>query len=462
MTLLIRNGEVVTSAGRSVRDILCEGERIAKIERGIEPPAGAEIIEASGKYVFPGFIDSHCHVYLPLKAVCTKDTYETASRAALLGGTTCLIDFCSPERDQDPLDALAIWDSKSRGQSACDFTYHLAVVRYDARIENQLREVVRRGITSFKVYLAYKGSVNIADSDLAKTLALARELGVVVMGHCEDAEVVDRLQNALIAEGKTGPEWHYHSRPPQVEAEGTRHFLEMAGRAGTRVCVAHLSCGEALREAMAARERGVDVFVETLVSFLLLDKTYAERPEFEGAKYVVSPPLRDKTNQAILWKALADGTINTLSTDHCPFDFASQKILGRNDFTKIPNGMPTIEDRVNLLFTHGVAEGRISLERFVDVASTAPARLYGLYPRKGTIEPGSDADLVVYDPNHRGTIRAQTQSMNVDYNPFEGWTIRGRPETVTVRGEVVVRAGAFVGTRGRGQFIARQPGGGGV
>ncbi len=456
MSVLIRNGEIVTATERYRADVFCEGEQVTRIGQGLDAPPGATVIDAEGKYVFPGFVDAHVHAYLPLKDVCSKDTYATASRAALVGGTTCFVDFVSPEREESPLAALERWDAKSRDQSACDYSYHMAVTRFDAQVERELREIVGRGIASFKIYLAYKGSVNISDGELAGVLRLARELGVVVMGHCEDAEEIDRLQKNLLAEGRTGPEWHYHSRPPEIEAAGTRHFLDLAAQAGARAYVVHLSCEEALREALAARQRGVRVWIETLISFLLLDKTYAERPDFEGAKYVVSPPLREKKNQDVLWQALADGTIQALSTDHAPFDFQGQKTLGKDDFTKIPNGMPTIQDRVNLLYTYGVKTGRLDLQSFVDVAATQPARIFGLYPGKGTIQVGSDADLVVYDPGCPGTISARGQLMNVDYNPFEGWAIAGRPQVVTVRGEIAVHDGLFVGRAGRGKFVARE------
>lgn len=458
MSLLIRNGIIITAGAKYEGDVFCEGEQITRIGRGLEVPAGATVIDAAGKLVMPGFVDPHVHVYLPLKTVCSKDTYETASRAALVGGTTCFIDFCSPNRNELPLHALDVWHEKSEGKSACDYSFHMAVTRNDRETEQQLREVVRRGVTSFKVYLAYKDSVNLPDRELVPTLRLAAELGVMTMGHCEDAEAIDRLQKQLIAEGKTGPEWHYHSRPPSMEAAGTKHFASLARETGARAYVVHLSCEESLQAALVERDLGADLRIETLTSYLLLDKSYAERANFEGAKYIVSPPLREKRNQAILWEALKSGVIHTVGTDHAPFDFATQKQLGRDDFTKIPNGMPTLEDRVNLLFTYGVLEGRIDLQRMVDVASTQPAKLFGLYPKKGAIQVGSDADLVVYDPAFEQKISARTQSMNVDYNPFEGWTIKGRPDVVTVRGEVAVQGGRFVGRIGRGRFIARRAG----
>ena len=458
MSLLVKGGTVVTAEKIFPADVFCEKEQITRVGPNLDAPAGATVIDAEGKYVFPGFIDPHVHVYLPLKTTCSKDTYETASRAALMGGTTCFIDFCTPERGQDPRAALDLWDSKSEGKSFCDYSYHLAVTWFDARAASLIREVILRGIPSFKIYLAYKGSVNIADDELAGVLKLAKDNGVLTMGHCEDADAVDALQKKLVAEGRKGPQWHYVSRPPDIEARGTKHFLEAAAKVGAPAYVVHLSCEEALREAVAARRSGGKVWIETLISFLLLDKSYAEFPDFEGAKYVVSPPLREKKNQDVLWAALLEGTVNVVASDHAPFDFARQKSLGRDDFTKIPNGMPTLEDRVNLLFTFGYKEKRIDLRRFVDAASTTPARLFGLYPRKGAVQAGSDADLVIYDPNYVGTISHRTHHMNVDYNPFEGFVVRGRPSTVVVRGRIAVREGRFVGTTGWGRFVPRTAG----
>jgi dihydropyrimidinase len=278
-----------------------------------------------------------------------------------------------------------------------------------------------------------------------------------VAAHCENETLVAERQQELLAAGLTGPEQHYESRPPIVEAEGVHHLLTFAQLTGAHVYIVHLSCEEALREALAARLRGVHVSIETLIQYLLLDRTAAERGDFEGAKFVMSPPLREKSNQAVLWNALRSGLINTVATDHAPFDFKGQKELGRSDFTKIPNGIPALEDRVNLLYTQGVKTGRLDLQTFVDVASTNAARLFGLYPRKGTIQPGADADLVVYDPDYSGTISAARQTMNLDYSAFEGWPITGRPSVVTVRGEIAARDGQFVGRPERGQFLKRQP-----
>jgi dihydropyrimidinase len=456
MSLLIKNGEIVTPSERYVADIYCDDETITRIDRNIEPLSHTEVIDASGKFVFPGFIDPHVHIYLPFMGTFAKDTHETASRAALVGGTTTFIEMICPGRNEKPLEAFELWLGKAEGRSACDFTFHMGVTRYDGETESDFQEIVGRGISSFKVFLAYKGAFGITDEELYRTLRLAKNLGVITTAHCENADLVLELQKKLLAEGKTGPEWHYWSRPPIVEAEGVHHLMTFAEMTGAHVYTVHTSCEESLREATTGAERGVHVWVETLIQYLLLDRTDAEKPDFEGAKNVMSPPLRDKKNQEVMWNGLRQGLVATLATDHAPFDF-TQKRMGEKDFTKIPNGIPSLEDRINLYFTHGVKAGRIDLHRFVDTVSTQAAKLFGLFPRKGAIQIGSDADLVVYDPNYRGTISAKTHEMNLDYNSFEGFEIEGRPHVVTVRGKLAARDGKFVGEFGRGQFLRREP-----
>jgi dihydropyrimidinase len=457
MALLIKNGEIMTADSRYPADIVCEGETIARIGPSLPAPDGAEVIDAAGKLVLPGFIDPHVHIYLPFMGTFAKDTYDTASRAALVGGTTTLIEMVCPSRADDPLEAYELWKSKAAGRSACDYAFHMGVTRWDDRTPEVLRRIVSDGTASFKVFLAYKGAFGIDDAELFRTLTLARQLGVIVTAHCENAEIVAQLQARLLAEGKTGPEWHEPSRPPAVEAEGVHHLATFAELTGAHVYVVHTSCAEALAAARRARERGVCLWVETVVPYLMLDKTDAERPDFEGAKYVMSPPLRERRHQHALWNALAAGQIDTVATDHAPFDFRQQKEMGRGDFTKVPNGIPSVQDRVHLLYTHGVATGRIDLHRLVHVASTQAAKVFGLFPRKGTIQPGADADLVVFDPSYRGVISARTQQMNVDYSAFEGWPIQGRAEVVTVRGTVQVRDGAFVGAPNHGRMLQREP-----
>jgi len=456
VSLLIKNGEIVTPSERYVADIFCEDETITRIDRNIEAPAGAEVIDASGKYVFPGFIDPHVHIYLPFMGTYAKDTHETASRAALVGGTTTFIEMVCPARGDKPLETFELWLGKAQGKSACDFTFHMGVTRYDDEAERDYKEIVQRGISSFKIFLAYKGAFGITDEELYRTLTLAKKLGVITTAHCENPDLVFELQKKLLAEGKTGPQWHYWSRPPVVEAEGVHHLMTFADTTGAHIYIVHTSCEESLREATRGAERGVKVWVETLIQYLLLDRTDAEKPNFEGAKNIMSPPLRDKKNQDVLWNALRQGFVATLATDHAPFDF-TQKQMGKDDFTKIPNGIPSLEDRINLYYTHGVKGGRIDLHRFVETASTQAAKLFDLFPRKGAIQIGSDADLVVYDPEYRGKISAKTHQMNLDYNSFEGFAIEGRPHVVTVRGKVAARDGKFVGEFGRGKLLKREP-----
>ncbi len=456
MALLIRNADIVNADGRQTADIYIEDETITRIGKSLDAPPDAEVIDAAGQYVFPGFIDPHVHIYLPFMATFAKDTHETASIAALVGGTTTFIEMCCPSRGENALGGYELWKSKAAGNSACDYAFHMSVTKYIGETEHHLREIVRDGTTSFKIFLAYKNFFGVEDGEMYQTLSLAKELGVITTAHCENAELVARLQADLVAQGKTGPEWHEPSRPESVEAEGTGRFATFLENTGATGYVVHLSCIPALQAALAAKARGVKLSVETVVPHFLLDKTYAERPGVEGMKHVMSPPLRDKRNQTALWDALAVGAIDTVGTDHCPFD-KEQKLLGNDAFTQIPNGIPGIEERVNLMYTYGVKRGGLDLHRFVDALRTRPARLFGLYPRKGTVAVGADADLCVYDPEYRGTITAERHYVNNDYSGFEGFAIDGRPSVVTVRGTVQVRDGKFVGERSRGRMLKREP-----
>ena len=452
MSLLIQNGTIVTAERQYAADIYIEDEIITSIGTHLEVPEGTRTIDASGKYVFPGFIDPHVHIHLPFMGTFAKDTHATGSQAALIGGTTTYIEMLAPGGSEKLADGWDTWTNMAAGHSACDYTFHIGVTRWDDETEATLRELGLAGMKSFKVFLAYKGAFGIDDAALYKTLALAKELGVIVTAHCENAELVAQLQQKLLAEGKTGPEWHEPSRPESVEAEGTAHFATFLEMTGAKGYVVHLSNAQALKAALDAKARGVDISIEGVAPHFLLDRSLTERPD--GANYVMSPPLRGRSNQAALWKALEDGQIDTVGTDHCPFD-VSQKAMGRENFTLIPNGIPAIEDRVNLMYTYGVSRGGLALTRFVDALSTKPAKLFGLYPRKGAIEVGSDADLVIYDPTYQGHISASTSHMNVDYSAFEGWELDGRPEVVTVRGQVAAEKGQFVGDPGRGQLLRR-------
>ena len=462
MALLIRGGRIITPAEDYVADIYCQDETITRIAakidaRTLPPGAPPEVIDASGKYVFPGFIDPHVHIYLPFMGTYAADDYESASKAALAGGTTTLIEMICPGATDDPIAAFELWKSKAAPLAAVDFTFHMAVVRFEEAVRGQFREIVKAGVASFKVFLAYKGALNLSDEHLFATMKLAKELGVIVTAHCENADAIDALQKTLLAAGKTGPEWHGPSRPPVIEADGVHHLCAFAELLGTHVYIVHTSCDVAVSEALAAHARGVNVWIESVIPHFLLDETYTARREFEGAKYVMSPPLRDKSNQSVLWDGVASRAISTIGTDHAPFRFADQKKMGKDTFTKIPNGIPSIQERVDLVHTYGVAAGRLGLQAMVDACSTQAAKIFGLYPKKGAIQVGSDADLVVYDPAFKGTFSKEGSYSNVDYNAYEGWERKGRASVVTVRGQVQARDGEFVGTIGRGQFLRREP-----
>ncbi len=457
--LLIKNGEIITSGGRQKADILAKGGVIVQIGKELEAPSEVtEVLDASGKYVFPGFIDPHVHVYLKVMDIEAKEGFESGSRAALCGGTTCIIDFCNPVRGEDPLKYLEDVFSRAEGKSACDYSLHISVPKFDDLVKKRLKEFAEEfGLYSWKIFLAYGETMGIGDGELFELFKYSREIGALIIAHCENADIISSLQREFVRQGKTSPRWHYYTRPPEVEAMGVHHFLRFAELTGAPGYIVHLSCEEALREAQRARERGVKTYVETLINFLLLDKSLAELPDFEGAKYIMSPPLRDKKNHPVLWDAIAQSSIDVVATDHAPFDFKGQKDLGRDNFTNIPNGIPSIQERIPLLYTYGVKRGRISLEKFVKVASTNPAKIFGLYPKKGTIAVGSDADIVIFDPHYRGKITRETQQSAVDYNAYEGWEIEGRPHTVILRGQIMVSDGQFVGPQNWGKFVPRAP-----
>ena len=458
MPLLIQNGRLVSADSDCFADLYCEGETITRVGKKLEVPPGTETIDATGKLVFPGFIDPHTHIYLPFMGTYSKDDYTTGTKAALVGGTTTLFEMVCPSRNMSAAEGYDLWRRQAEGKAACDYAYHMGVTQFGADAADQIKEIVKLGTASFKIFLAYKGAFGVDDTELYHTLKLAKNLGVMVCAHCENETLVAERSKELLAAGITGPEGHYQSRPPRVEAEGVHHLCTFAELTGASVYCVHTSCEEALLEAMAARQRGVKVSVETLIQYLLIDKTYAERPGGEGMKYVMSPPLRERKNQEVLWQALRSGVVSTVATDHAPFDYHTQKlVMGRDGFTRIPNGIPALEDRINLLFTHGVKTGRMDLQSFVACASTNAAKLFGLFPRKGSLSVGADADLVIYDPDYRGKISASTQTQNLDYNAFEGWEIEGKPTVVTVRGAVAVRDGRFVGEVGRGRLLQREP-----
>ncbi|MBL4698841.1 MAG: dihydropyrimidinase [Phycisphaerales bacterium] len=461
MPLLIKNGRIITATEDYCADIFCQDETITRIEPSIDAsslPADTEVIEATGKYVFPGFIDPHVHIHLPFMGSNAIDDHEAASKAALVGGTTTLIEMICPGPTDEPLAAFNEWNDLASPSSAVDYTFHMAVVRFDDLAQDQLKAIVtEHGIASFKIFLAYKGALNLDDSDLFDLLTMAKKLGVITTAHCENADAIDAMQTKLIDEGRIGPEWHEPSRPVSVEAEGVHHLATFAELTEAHIYIVHTSCTPAVQAAVDAQLRGVNIWVEAVAPHLTLDETYTHKPDFEGAKYVMSPPLREKSNQDTLWHGLKSGIISTIGTDHAPFNFADQKIMGKDAFTKIPNGIPSVQERIDLIHTFGVLTGKIDLNTMVNACSTNAARIFGLYPRKGSISVGADADLVVYDPNAKHTLSVDSSLSKVDYNAYEGWEMIGQASVVTVRGQVQARDGKFVGTVGRGQLLKRTP-----
>lgn len=455
MKKIIKNGVIVTATDMYEADVLIAGEKIAAIGRNFEE-AGAEVIDAAGCYVFPGGIDPHTHLDMPFGGTVTKDDFQTGTIAAAFGGTTTIIDFCLTNKGEPLKKAIDTWHQKAKDKAVIDYGFHLMISEINDDVLEQLPNVIEEeGITSFKVFMAYKNVFQADDGTLYRTLVAAKELGALVMVHAENGDVIDYLTKKALEDGNTDPIYHALTRPPEVEGEATGRACQLTALAHSQLYVVHVSCAQAVEQIAKARDKGWNVWGETCPQYLVLDQSYLEKPDFEGAKYVWSPPLREKWHQEVLWNALKNGQLQTLGSDQCSFDFKGQKELGRGDFTKIPNGGPIIEDRVSILFSEGVKKGRITLNQFVDIVSTRSAKLFGLFPKKGTIAVGSDADLVIFDPNIERVISAKTHHMAVDYNAFEGMKVTGEPVSVLVRGEFVVREKTFVGNPGYGRFMKR-------
>jgi dihydropyrimidinase len=455
MKTLIKNGRIVTAVDDYVGDILVEDETIALIGRRLD--AGADrVIDATGKLVLPGGVDPHTHMELPFGGTMSSDDFRTGTIAAAHGGTTTIIDFAVQYKGQSLAEALDNWHKKADGKPAIDYSFHLIVTDLpDERLPELKRLIHQEGVTSFKLFMAYPGVFLVDDGTIFKAMTAAAEAGGLICMHAENGVVIDVLVKRALAEGKTAPKYHALTRPTTAEAEGTARAIAIAEIAGAPVYIVHLSCFDALQKVKQARDLGLPAFAETCPQYLFLDYSLYEQEGFEGAKYVMTPPLREKWNQDELWKGLRTDDLQVISTDHCPFCFKEQKELGKNDFSKIPNGGPGVENRLSLVYTGGVTAGRISLNRFVEVVSTAPAKLFGLFPRKGTIAVGSDADIVIFDPNAEMTISARTHHMNVDYNAYEGMKVKGVTETVLSRGKVIVDKGQYVGRPGEGRFLKR-------
>ena len=457
MSVLIKNGRVITAVDDYMGDVYIENETVSLIGKNLEVEAD-EVIDASGKYLFPGGLDPHTHLDMPFGGTTSADDFETGTRAAAHGGTTTLIDFAIQTKGHSTLEALDTWHAKADGKTAIDYGFHMIVTDLEDNRVHEMKMLADAGVTSYKLFMAYPGVLYVDDGTIYRAMRQAGENGTVVCMHAENGIVIDEIVKIALAEGKTEPKYHAMTRPTRMEAEGVHRAISIAEVAHVPVYIVHLSSSDALEQVMLARNRGVHAFAETCPQYLFLDHSYYEQEGFEGAKYVMTPALREKWNQDELWKGLRFGDLQSISTDHCPFCFKDQKILGINDFSKIPNGGPGVENRMSLVYNGGVNSGRISLNKFVELTSTAAAKTFGLFPKKGTIAVGSDADIVIFDPHRKETIsinNACTHHMRVDYNAYEGFEVTGFTETVLSRGKVIIKDCDYVGQKGDGQFLKR-------
>src|ERR1700722_13364444 len=460
MGLLIKNGTVVSADKTFAADVLIEGETIKEVRPGIPSEPSHTVLDASGMLLLPGGIDAHTHLDMPFGGTTSSDDFETGTRAAAIGGTTTLVDFAIQARGTKMRDALDTWWKKAESKACIDYGLHMIVTDLPEAGLEDMDDMVREGVASFKLFMAYPNVLMVDDATIFKALARTAKNGALVCMHAENGRVIDVIIANALAEGKTAPVYHALTRPTIAEAEAVHRAVAMAEIAGVPVYIVHLSSEDALNQVREARDRGVPAFAETCPQYLLLSIEELARPNFEGAKYVFTPPLRPKEHQPKLWDGLKHDHLQVVSTDHCPFCFADQKILGKDDFTKIPNGGPGVENRLQLIWNYGVNAGKISQNRFVELVSTTPARLFGMYPRKGELQVGSDADIVIWDPTAEHTIAAATHHMRVDYSMFEGFKVRGNARQVISRGEVIVDRGVFSGKAGNGQFIRRAARGG--
>jgi dihydropyrimidinase len=456
MRVLIKNGQIVTASDSYQADLLIEGEKVISIESKSNVSAD-QTFDAAGKLIFPGAIDVHTHLDMPFGGTVTADDFSTGTTAAAAGGTTCIVDYALQTPGKSLCEALEAWHKKADGKCAVDYGFHVAVTDLNDSVLAEMPALIEKGYPSFKVFMAYKGVFQVDDSTLLKVLKQSGESGGLVLVHAENGDVIDVMCSEMLAAGKVEPLYHALSRPPQAEEEAVNRFITMAELSGAPAYIVHLSDAGALTRVADARLQGLPIYAETCPQYLFLDLERYNEPDFGGAKYVMSPPLREAGNEEFLWNGLSSGNLQVVASDHCSFNFKGQKDLGRDNFTKIPNGAPGLETRVQLLFTGGVLEGRIGINKFVDLVSTAPARLFGLYPQKGTIAAGSDADLVIFDPDAPFTISQASQHQNVDYNPYEGFSGKGVPEKVFSRGSLVIDNGKYVGKIGHGRFQPRKP-----
>ena len=457
MSLLIRNGRVVTASDDYRGDIYVDKDRISLIGSKLDMEAD-QVIDATGKLVIPGGVDPHTHMDMPFGGTTSADDFESGTRAAAFGGTTTIIDFAIQAKGRSTLEALETWHGKAEGKASVDYGFHMIVTDMESERLWEMRRLADEGVTSYKMFMAYPGILYVDDGTLFRAMRKAGDDGTLVCMHAENGIVIDEIVKLALKEGKTSPRYHALTRPTRMEAEGVHRSIAIAEVAGVPVYIVHLSSSDALEQVTLARNRGALVFAETCPQYLFLDIGHYEQEGFEGAKYVMTPPLRERWNQDKLWRGLKFGDLQSISTDHCPFCFKDQKTLGIDDFSKIPNGAPGVENRMSLVYNGGVATGRISVNRFVELTSTAAAKLFGIFPRKGTIAVGSDADIVIFDPNRKETISTDnpcTHHMRVDYNAYEGIETQGFSETVVSRGQIIVSDNEWHGHSGGGQFVKR-------
>jgi len=453
MSTLIKNARIITAEQDYRADVYVERDKVTTIGAGLRMQAD-RTIDAEGRYLIPGGVDVHTHMDMPFGGTTSSDDFETGTRAAAFGGTTCIVDFAVQSRGTRVRNALDIWWKKGE-KATLDYSLHMVITDLPEAHLEDMNDMVREGVTSFKLFMAYPGVLMVDDATIFRALRQTSQNGALVCMHAENGGVIDLFVQKALAEGKTAPIYHALTRPTTAEGEAVNRAIALAQMAGAPVYIVHLSSADALEKVAEARDRGIPAFAETCPQYLLLNIDDLRRPDFEGAKYVFTPPLREKWHQDKLWEGLRKNTLQVVSTDHCPFCFKEQKEMGRDSFAKIPNGGPGVENRLQLLFHHGVSQKRITLNRWVEIVATTPAKMFGLYPRKGTIAVGSDADLVVWNPETEHTISASTHHMRVDYSMFEGFTVKGNAETVLSRGDVVVDKGQWFGKAGRGTFIKR-------
>jgi dihydropyrimidinase len=452
MSLLIKNGRIITAADDYVADILIEGESIKAIGKDL-PLTADETLDASGMLIFPGGIDPHVHLEMPFMGTFSSDTYETGTRAALYGGTTTVIDFILQKQGNSLRAALDEWAGRATGNAVGDYSFHMAVTDFNDSTKSEIKEMINEGITSFKTFMAYKGALMIDDRQMIGLMEEVKQQGGLVTVHATNGDMIDYLVQKNVSEGNRAPIYHYLSQPEVTEAEASERFADMANYCGVPGYIVHLTCEGALNAVRNATRRNQKVFVETCIQYLVLDASLYEQ-DFDGAKWVMSPPLREKKDQETLWAGLNQGLVQVVGTDHCPFTW-EQKQMGKNDFSKIPNGHPAIEHRMELLYSEGVNKGKITLNKYVEVTSTNAAKIFGMFPKKGTISVGTDADIVIFDPNQQQTISANSHHMNTDYSGYEGWEVTGKVKTVVLRGKVAIHDNDCLIEKGYGQFVKR-------